>query len=85
MPVLDTKYLALLRKEKSTKSTIKITSVEVKTNIMESLIEKPTDYGKTSCELVKCNFIDKASDVVSMIIPYSIILIIGGCFMLFLN
>jgi hypothetical protein len=59
--------------------------MEDKTNFIESLFDKVTDYGKTSYELVKLKAIDKASDVVSTIIPHSIILVIGGCFMLFLN
>jgi hypothetical protein len=49
------------------------------------LIESATDYGKTSIELVKLKAVDKTSDVVSTLIPYSLIFFLIAAFMLFFN
>jgi hypothetical protein len=59
--------------------------MEEKSNLIESLIERATDYGKTSYELVKLKAIDKTSDVVSTVIPYSFVLLMIVSFMLFFN
>lgn len=53
--------------------------------IIISLIEKATEYGKTSIELGKLKALDIVSDVVSSIIPQSIVLAFGALFILFLN
>jgi len=53
--------------------------------LLESLVERATDYGKTSFELVKLRSVDKASDVVSSVIPHSAVVILLSSFMLFLN
>lgn len=52
---------------------------------MESLFEKATDYGKTSYELAKLKAVKKASDVISDVIPHTIIVVIVTLFMIFLN
>jgi hypothetical protein len=49
------------------------------------LIEKAVDYGKTGFELVKLRSVEKASDVVSSIIPPSVVLILISSFVLFLS
>ena len=54
-------------------------------NLIETLFEKVTDFGKTSMELVKLKAIDKASDIVSTIIPHSVVIVLLTLFMLFLN
>ncbi|MFA5819325.1 MAG: hypothetical protein WC854_08610 [Bacteroidales bacterium] len=53
--------------------------------LVESLLEKATEYGKTSYELVKLKALDKTSDVVSTFIPHSVVFILIASFMLFLN
>jgi hypothetical protein len=52
---------------------------------IEELLEKATDYSKTSYELVKLKALDKTSDVVSSFIPHSAVFIMIASFMLFLN
>ena len=59
--------------------------MEEKSNLIESLIERATDYGKTSYELLKLKAIDKTSDVVSTVIPYSFVFLMIAAFMLFFN
>jgi ABC-type uncharacterized transport system fused permease/ATPase subunit len=53
--------------------------------LLESLVERATDYGKTSFELVKLQAVDKTSEVVSSVIPHTVVLILFSSFMLFLN
>ena len=59
--------------------------MEDNSKMIESLLEKATDYGKTSFELVKLKTVDKASDVISSIIPHSVVFVFFASFMLFLN
>jgi hypothetical protein len=59
--------------------------MEEKSNLIESLLDSATDYGKTSYELVKLKAIDKTSDVVSTVIPYSFVFVMIAAFMLFFN
>jgi hypothetical protein len=54
-------------------------------NLMESLLERVTQYGKTSVELVKLNVVDKASDSISTLLAHSIIKATVACFVLFVN
>jgi hypothetical protein len=56
-----------------------------KNKYIESLYEKAADYAKTSFDLVKLQAIDKSSDVVSSIIPHSIVFVLFASFMIFLN
>lgn len=51
--------------------------MEDNTNMFEALLEKATDYGKTSLELTKLKSIDKVTDVASAFVPHSIVLIIA--------
>ena len=53
--------------------------------LFETLIERATDYGKTSYELAKLKTIDKASDIASSILPRWLVLVLCVTFMLFLN
>jgi len=53
--------------------------------LIESLLDKATEYGKTSFELVKLKAVDKASDAVSSFVPYMIAIVFIASFMLFLS
>ncbi len=53
--------------------------------LLESLVDRATDYGKTSYELVKLQAVDKSSDVVSSVIPHAAVLVLISSFMLFFN
>lgn len=55
------------------------------TNLMESLLERITEYGKTSYELVKLNVVDKTSDGVSSLMAHAIVRVVLACFLLFVN
>jgi hypothetical protein len=59
--------------------------MEENTNSIESLIEKATEYGKTSFELAKLNALDKTSEVVSSLLSHSLVLVIVSAFLLFLS
>lgn len=56
-----------------------------KENILEPLWQKAEDYGKTSFELLKLKSIDKASDVISTILPNLLVIIFTIIFMVFIN
>jgi len=55
------------------------------TNLIESLIEKTVEYGKSSLELTKLKAIDKTSDVVSSLFAHSVVFVILFSFVLFLS
>jgi fatty acid desaturase len=59
--------------------------MEDNTSMLESLLEKADDYGKTSYELVKLKALEKASDVVSSFIPHSVVFVLIASFILFIN
>jgi hypothetical protein len=59
--------------------------MEETTRLLESLLDSATDYGKTSFELVKLKTIEKTTDIVSSLIPHSVVIILIGSFLLFLN
>lgn len=59
--------------------------MEDKTNLLESLLESATEYGKTSFELVKLKALDKSTDIVSSFLPNLIVFFLIITFMLFLN
>jgi len=59
--------------------------MEDNAKMIESLLEKATDYGKTSYELVKLQALDKVSDVTSSIIPHSVVFVFIASFMIFFN
>jgi fatty acid desaturase len=59
--------------------------MEEKAKLLESLVEKATDYGKVSLELVKLKAVAKTSDIVSSVVPHTVVIIILSSFMLFLN
>ncbi|PKP34111.1 MAG: hypothetical protein CVU00_08260 [Bacteroidetes bacterium HGW-Bacteroidetes-17] len=55
------------------------------TNLIESLLESATEYGKTSYELGKLKVIDKTVDVFSSFVPCTIVLSLMALFMLIFN
>jgi len=59
--------------------------MEDNAKLVESLLERAAEYGKTSFELIKLKTLDKTSDVVSSVVPHSVVLVIIVSFMLFLN
>jgi len=59
--------------------------MEDTTKLMESLLERATEYGKTSYELVKLKALDKTSDVVSTILPHTLVFVLIASFMIFFN
>lgn len=52
---------------------------------MEELLERATDYSKTSIELIKLKAIDKTSDIVSSVIPHSFGFALFILFLIFSN
>jgi hypothetical protein len=59
--------------------------MEDNTKLIESLLERIAEYGKSSFELVKLKALDKTSDTVSALIPHSVVMVLVAVFMLFLN
>jgi hypothetical protein len=59
--------------------------MEENAKLIESLLERTAEYGKTSFELVKLKTLDKSSDIVSTIIPHSIVFVLIASFLIFLN
>jgi len=55
------------------------------TGLIEELIEKVEQYGKTTIELVKLKTLDKSSDVISNLISWLIVAIFAVLFFLILN
>lgn len=53
--------------------------------VLETLLESATDYGKTTLELVRLKTVDKTADIASSFIPLSIVVLMIGSFLLFLN
>jgi hypothetical protein len=59
--------------------------MEDNAKLIEALLERATEYGKTSFELIKLKALDKTSDVVSSLIPHSVVFVLIASFMLFIN
>ncbi len=59
--------------------------MEDNTTFLESLLERASEYGKTSLELAKLKTLDKTTDIVSSLVPQSVVIILIASFMLFLN
>lgn len=59
--------------------------MEENKKIIEALLERTIEYGKTSFELAKLKAIDKTADVVSSFIPHSVVFVLVASFMIFLN
>ena len=59
--------------------------MEDNTRLLELLLERASEYGKTSLELIKLKTLDKTTDVASSLVPQSVVLVFLASFMLFLN
>jgi len=54
-------------------------------NIIEQLIERATEYGKTTYDLFKLKTLEKITNIFSSIVPNIVVLILFATFMLFIN
>jgi hypothetical protein len=59
--------------------------MEDNAKLLETLLERATDYGKTSIELAKLKALDKTTDIVSSFVPLFVVVIFVESFLLFLN
>jgi hypothetical protein len=59
--------------------------MEENTNLIESLLERAAEYGKSSYELVKLNVIDKTSNGISSFFPNTVVFLVLGTVLLFIN
>ncbi|HET6558933.1 MAG TPA: hypothetical protein VFG54_16555 [Prolixibacteraceae bacterium] len=59
--------------------------MEYQENLIESLIEKGEQYGKTTLELIKLKAVDKSADVASTLISWMIVIVFTVLFFLILN
>jgi len=59
--------------------------MEDHSKLIDSLLERALEYGKTSYGLVKLNVVDKTSDGISTLVPHSIVLLVMGTVLLFFN
>ncbi len=51
--------------------------------LIESLLERATEYGKTSFEILKLKALNKTSDIASTFLPYAVVIVFLAVFMLF--
>ncbi|MBC8004678.1 MAG: hypothetical protein H7X84_04315 [Verrucomicrobia bacterium] len=59
--------------------------MEYQENLIESLIEKGEQYGKTTLELIKLKTVDKSADVVSTMVSWVIVIVLTVLFFLIFN
>lgn len=59
--------------------------MDEQSNVIESLIEKGEQYGKTTLELLKLKTLDKSADVASNLISWAIVVVLAVLFFLILN
>lgn len=59
--------------------------MEDNAKLIEALVEKAADYGKTGFELAKLKTLDKTSDIASSLIPHSIVFVLFASFLIFVN
>jgi hypothetical protein len=67
------------------KDIINNEAMEDHSRVIASLMERATEYGKTSFELIKLKALDKTADVVSSLIPNSVVIVIILTFLLFFS
>jgi hypothetical protein len=53
--------------------------------LFESLLERATEYVKTSLELAKLKALDKTTDMISSFIPHAVVFVLIVLFLFFLN
>lgn len=59
--------------------------MDEQSGLIESLIEKGEQYGKTTIELLKLKTLDKSADVASNLVSWLIVVIFAVLFFLILN
>lgn len=59
--------------------------MDEQSSLIESLIEKGEQYGKTTIELLKLKTLDKSADVASNLVSWLIVVIFAVLFFLILN
>jgi uncharacterized membrane protein len=59
--------------------------MDEQSGLIESLIEKGEQYGKTTLELLKLKTLDKSADVVSNLVSWLIVFVFAVLFFLILN
>lgn len=59
--------------------------MEDNVKLIEGLLEKAVDYGKTTYELEKLKALDKSSDVASSLIPHTAVFVLIASFLIFIN
>jgi hypothetical protein len=59
--------------------------MDEQSGLIESLIEKGEQYGKTTLELIKLKTLDKSADVVSNMVSWAIVIVFAVLFFLILN
>jgi Protein of unknown function (DUF1469). len=59
--------------------------MEENANLLETLLERASEYGKTSIELARLKALDKTTEIVSSVIPLSVVMLIVASSLLFLN
>jgi hypothetical protein len=60
-------------------------NMESNAEMIQSLLEKTVDYGKTSFQLVKLKTLSKTSDITSTYLTRLVVLIFASSFMLFMS
>jgi hypothetical protein len=59
--------------------------METKENILEPLLERVEEYGKTSLELIKLKSVDKLTEIASTAISRVVLVLALLCFLLSIN
>lgn len=59
--------------------------MEDNSNLIETLLERAAEYGKTNYDLVKLNVIDKTTNGISTFVPNTVVLLVLSTVMLFFN
>lgn len=59
--------------------------MDEQSGLIETLIEKGEQYGKTTLELIKLKTLDKSADVVSNMVSWAIVIVFAVLFFLILN
>jgi hypothetical protein len=53
--------------------------------LFETLLERGTEYAKTSYELAKLKALDKTTDIISSFIPHTVVFVLIVLFLFFIN
>jgi hypothetical protein len=59
--------------------------MEENANLLETLLERASEYGKTSIDLARLKTLDKTTEIVSSFIPLSVVILLVVTSLLFLN